>query len=61
MLWNNRHLERSQSEARLAVEAGRKVYFNSLLDVNTVAIDVSTTFPLLHKWNSAQHDADFKL
>ena len=61
MLWNDRHLERSQSEARLAVEAGLKVYYERLHNVITVAIDISTTFPLLHKGNSAQYDGYSKL
>ena len=41
MLWNSRHLERSQSEVERSIS-------KSLHDVITVAIDISTTLPLFH-------------
>ncbi|MCK5907598.1 MAG: hypothetical protein KAG37_08395 [Flavobacteriales bacterium] len=49
MLWNNRHLERSQSEVERSITI-------CLQDVITVAIDISTTFPFVTQGNSAQYD-----
>ena len=40
MLWNNRHLERSQSEAERSITIAYIMLF-------IVAIDISTTLPLV--------------
>ncbi len=63
MLWNNRHLERSQSEVERFIKQIARC-------VITVAIDLSTTFPFVphsaslragSKGNSAQDDDYSKL
>jgi|LGVF01.1.fsa_nt_gb hypothetical protein len=52
MLWNKRHLERSQSEVERSI-------IKSLHGVITVAIDISTTSPSFYFGDSAQYDGYF--
>ena len=54
MLWENRHLERSQSEVERSIT-------KTIHGVIIIAIDISTTFPSFHYGNSAQYDGYSKL